>query len=392
MTQKKKVNIFGVTGSIGQSTVDVVLSQKDLFDVQAVSANSKWEELAQAAIKLEAKYAVITNEQYFEPLKEALSAYDIEVISGQKALNEAACMAADISVMAIMGMAGLEPLMTALEHSKTIAIANKEPLVAAGRLVMQKAQDLNVKILPLDSEHNAIFQVFENQNRESIERLILTASGGPFRKYSLEELEHVTLEQALKHPNWVMGDKITIDSASMMNKALEVIEAYYLFDLPAHKIDVLIHPQSIVHSMVEYNDGSILAQLGASDMRTPITYSLGWPERLPTPGQRLDFEKFSVLEFQKPDLNRFEALKLAYDCIQSKEEAACLALNAANEVAVEAFLSQKMKFSDIVVCNAHILDIITNRSLNNLDDILDFDRDVRRMASQFIETKTTLVA
>lgn len=372
----KKISILGSTGSVGQNTVKVLQAQKEQYEIQVLTANNNVVLLAEQAKALNAKCAVIRDESYFEALKKALAGTDIEATAGEAALIEAASMPADWIMAAIVGMAGLKPLMAAIEQGTTVAIANKEPLVAAGPVVLEAVKKAGTTLLPIDSEHNAIFQVFEPENRKSVDRIILTASGGPFRTSSLEDMGKVTPEQALAHPNWDMGNKISIDSATMMNKALEIIEAQRLFDVEANKIEVLVHPQSVVHSMVEYSDGSVLAQMGAADMCTPITNALGWPERLKTPGQKLNLQKLSRLDFEKVDQNRFPFVQTAYNCLENGLNA-CIALNAANEVAVEAFLGHKIAFLDIYTIVSEALDKNAEKSLKTLDDILEYDSYVR---------------
>jgi len=367
---KKRINILGVTGSIGLSTVKVILSDPDKFDVHVISAHTQKDALAKLQEQLGATHAVCTKDEDITPY-----------------LNEEV----DLTVSAITGFSGLRPLLKAIEGSKAVGIANKEPLVAAGPLVLRACKEYGTKILPIDSEHNAIFQVFDEAQRSSIERLILTASGGPFRSWSLERMRDATVEQAVAHPNWSMGQKISVDSASMMNKALEVIEAHYLFDMPAEKIDVLIHPQSVVHSMVEYNDGSILSQMGASDMCTSIAYALGWPERIATPGKRLGFTQMQVLNFEAVDDEKFPAIQMARDCINSGL-AASIAFNAANEVAVGAFLEKEIGFLDIQRCVQNGLDELAKvpKSIANdarIEDIEALDADIRAKAHAFIAQK-----
>ena len=362
MGSKRKINILGVTGSIGQSTVDVILSSPDAFDVNVITAHSNRDKLKMLGEQLEANHAVVTDSGDWDSVLEEH---------------------VDITVSAITGFAGLAPLLKAIEYSDVVAVANKEPLVAAGDLVLAACEKFNTKLLPLDSEHNAIYQVFDFERRDAIERIILTASGGPFREWSLNQMRVATPEQAIAHPNWSMGRKISVDSATMMNKALEIIEAHYLFNMPSDKIDVLVHPQSVVHSMVEYNDGSVLAQMGASDMRTPIAYALGWPERMPTPGQRLDLKNMSQLSFDAVDHERFPAIQLAYDCIQAGQ-AACITLNAANEIAVDAFLNGRIGFLDIVDCASHMLNGIENLSFDTLEAIESYDQSIRQKTIEFI--------
>ncbi|MGB0720550.1 MAG: 1-deoxy-D-xylulose-5-phosphate reductoisomerase [Bdellovibrionales bacterium] len=364
--KRKTVNILGASGSIGQNTADVVAFAPDRFDVNIITAHHNIEALQALDRLLAANHAIALGEP-----------------EGDARFEDEITKPVDITVSAITGFAGLRPLLQAIAHSKTVAIANKEPLVAAGHLVLEACRKHGTTILPLDSEHNAIFQVFEEENRAAIDRVILTASGGPFLDWPLEAIKRATPEQAVKHPNWSMGRKISVDSASMMNKALEMIEAHFLFNLPADKIDVLIHPQSIVHSMVEYADGSVLAQMGASDMRTPIAYALAWPDRMPTPGQRLDLKALSCLTFQDVDRGKFRAVDLAYDCIKAGQSA-CIALNAANEAAVDAFLNGQIAFPDIVNCVEHCLHGIDNRSFPALDAIEAFDAQIRSRAGDYL--------
>ena len=376
MSSKKRISILGVTGSIGQSTVDVIASVPDQFDVRAVTANKNVQGLANAARKLNAKTAVIADAAYEDELTALLSDTNINVLSGAEAIDKVAREELDIVMAALMGFAGLKPIIAARKAGTNVAIANKEPLVAAGPLIMEYRE----QIIPVDSEHNAIFQVFDTKNKDTIDKLILTASGGPFLTWDQAAINNATPEQACAHPNWSMGRKISVDSATMMNKALEIIEAHYLFDMPADKIEVLIHPQSIIHSMVSYQDGSILSQMGANDMRTPIAYALAWPERMSTPGDRLDFKTLSELSFQQPDTNKFPALDLAYKSIELGQQA-CITLNAANELAVEWFLNEKIRFGEIITCLNYALDIIfleiSNKSVKTFDDIIELDSMIR---------------
>jgi len=388
MSEPRKINIFGVTGSIGQSTADVILAHKERFDVQVVTAHSNVSKLAELARLMKATHAIIADKSKFDALKSELSGSGIQVGAGRSALLEHAEVPADISMMAIVGMAGLEPMMRAMNGSKAIAIANKEPLVAAGPIVIARAKECGVQLLPVDSEHNAIFQVFDQNNRAAISRLILTASGGPFWEWPKEKIELATRQEALAHPNWVMGAKISIDSATMMNKALEIIEAHYLFDMPADKIDVIIHPQSLVHSMVEYNDGSVLSQMGASDMRTPIANIISYPERLTTSGKRLNFKTISSLTFFDRDDVRFPAIPLAYESLNSGLYHS-ITMNAANEIAVEGFLNGKMGFGEIINCIRYALDSITKQNISTLDDVIMLDKHVRITTRNYIDTSLT---
>lgn len=384
MSSDKTVSILGSTGSIGKSTVDLLAANPERFRVKTLTANKNAALLVEQAQLLKAEIVAIGDETLFTQVRDALP--DTVVLAGRKGILQAAAESCDLTVAAIMGMAGIEPILAAIPKIKTLAIANKEPLVAAGAFVIDLARQHNVQILPLDSEHNAIFQVFDERNRASIRKLILTASGGPFLNLGMGQLEAVTVDQALKHPNWSMGAKISIDSATMMNKALEVIEAHYLFDMIPDKIDVLIHPQSVIHSMVEYDDGSVLAQLGAPDMRTPIAYALAWPERMPTTGRRLDFADFARLDFQKPNLNDIPALQMAYECLNEGQTAQII-FNAANEIAVEAFLTRQVKFTDILKIVGKALDNIQTEKLLSLSDILDFDIAVRSKTKSYIVQK-----
>jgi 1-deoxy-D-xylulose-5-phosphate reductoisomerase len=380
----KKVTILGSTGSVGTSTVDVIKSQGDKFQVHALTANKNINLLAQQARELKADIAVVADEALYGELKELLSGTHTDVRAGRQAIIDVASEPVDWTMAAILGMAGLEPILAALRNCKTVAIANKEPLVAAGPLVMETARKHGATILPVDSEHNAIFQVLEPENKSHVERLILTASGGPFRTASLEEMEAATPDKALAHPNWSMGAKISIDSATMMNKALEVIEARYLFDMPPEQIDVLVHPQSIIHSMVEYKDGSVLAQMGASDMRVPIAHCLGWPERLSGTAQRIDFLKLSNLTFEATDHRRFPAINHAYACLK-QGQAACIAFNASNEVAVQAFLDGQIGFLDIFAIVQAAVEENPITEISGLETIIFCDEQVRAA------TKTRIV-
>ncbi|MCB1562331.1 MAG: 1-deoxy-D-xylulose-5-phosphate reductoisomerase [Alphaproteobacteria bacterium] len=383
---KKSINILGVTGSVGQSTADVILSAPERFEVMTLSAHRNVDKLADMAVKLDAQRAVIADESRLDALKVRLEGTGIASSGGQEALEEAAAEPCDITVAAIVGMAGLRPIIQAVRHSKAVAIANKEPLVSAGPLVIAEAAKHRTALLPVDSEHNAIFQVFEPENRLQIEKLILTASGGPFRTWDRADMARATPQQALAHPNWSMGAKISVDSATMMNKALEVIEAHYLFDMPPEKIEILVHPQSVVHSMVEYADGSVLAQMGASDMRTPLAQALAWPERMKTPGRTLDLQAMSRLTFEPCDMEKFPATAHAYTALEAGPYA-CIALNAANEVAVDAFLATRIGFFAIMESVEHILAGLRSETLRTLDDIIRFDHSVREATAAYIDRK-----
>ncbi|MFP4313529.1 MAG: 1-deoxy-D-xylulose-5-phosphate reductoisomerase [Alphaproteobacteria bacterium] len=383
----RTINIFGVTGSIGQSTRDVIGAHKEKFDVQVLSAHTNVKALAKAAMEFNASYAVIGYESAYAELKNLLAGTEIQVMAGLQALLDAAAMPADISMMAIVGMAGLEPLMNAIENSKHVAIANKEPLVAAGPFVVAKARECGTVLLPVDSEHNAIFQVFEEANRSEIERIILTASGGPFRTWTIEDMHRATPKDALAHPNWDMGAKISVDSATMMNKALEVIEAHYLFAMPPEKIDVIVHPQSLIHSMVEYADGSVLAQMGASDMRTPIANILTYPNRLKTPGNTLNFKDIKFLEFEEVDTGKFPCMDWVYTALKN-DLSYSICLNASNEIAVDAFLNNELYFGDIMKAIDHALQSVNSQNIQDLRDVLEFDQMVRAKTLEFLKAQT----
>lgn len=383
----KSVSILGVTGSVGKSTADVIASDPDRFNVDVITANKDWEGLAREARRLKASRVVIADEQFAGPLSDALKNEEIVVHAGEKALEECVAPNTDITVAAISGFAGLKPLMYAMTKSYAVAIANKEPLVAAGPLIMEAARQFSTQILPIDSEHNAVFQVFDFDNPENIKRIILTASGGPFLRSPPEAIAVATPEQAVAHPNWDMGAKISVDSATMVNKALEIIEAHVLFEMPAEKIEVLIHPQSVVHSFVEYHDGSLLSQMGPSDMRTPIAHALAWPERMETGGEKLDLAALNGLTFEEPDYDRFPALKIAYACME-QGQAACLTFNTANEVAVEAFLQREIAFPDILKSIEYAIQNQPDIKLDTIDSVIKAHHTVRTVTQDYINQKT----
>jgi len=379
----RSVTILGSTGSVGTATLDVVQSHPDKFAVFALTAQGKVDVLAEQAKAARAKLAVIGDESLHGQLKDALAGTGIKTAAGKKAIIEAASEKVDYTMAAIVGMAGLEPMLAAIANGTCVAIANKEPMVAAGKLVMSAAKKSGATLLPVDSEHNAIFQIFDQKNKDEITRIILTASGGPFREWPVSRMESATPKQAIAHPYWSMGAKISVDSASLMNKALEVIEAHFLFAIPAEKIEVLVHPQSVIHSMVEYSDGSVLAQMGASDMRVPITHTLGWPNRMNGPAQHLDFTKISSLTFEAVDHCRFPAINYAYDCLKDGQ-AACIAMNAANEEAVASFLGGNLGFLDIFETVRRTVEQKGGAVLDNLGDVLAFDQKMRNIAKSCI--------
>lgn len=346
MTGKKNISVFGATGSVGSSTLSLVRAHPDKFAIQALTAHRNYQELATLALEFRPACVVISDEAFYTPLSDALAGTDIDILAGQSALEEVAGKKVDLLVAAIVGLAGLAAVWRAVEAGQTIALANKETLVSAGHLMMPATQKSGAVLLPIDSEHNAIFQCLRHENKDDIEKIILTASGGPFREMSVAEMEHVTLAQALQHPNWSMGPKVTIDSATMMNKGLELIEAAWLFDEGTKKLDALIHPQSAIHGLVGFKDGSWLGQLGIADMRVPISYALGWPERLGWHSKPFDFSQALQLDFAPVDSARFPCFKLAKSVLGRAPELAII-LNAANEVAVELFLEEKISFNEI---------------------------------------------
>ena len=373
---KRKLAILGATGSIGKSTLDLVEREPDRFEVTAVTAATNVDALAQIARRTGARLAVIADEERLPGLHEHLAGTGCRAAAGEQALIEAASGEAELVIAAIVGCAGLRPTMAAVEAGRTVALANKEALVTAGALMTDAAIRSGATLLPIDSEHNAIFQCLAGSRREFVSRIILTASGGPFRTASAETLFAVTPAQAVAHPNWSMGAKISVDSATMMNKGLELIEAHHLFGLPSSRVDVVIHPQSVIHSMVEFVDGSTLAQLGSPDMRIPIAYALAWPERMETPAQRLDLAAIARLDFEAPDLERFPALRLAREALEA-EGAAPIVLNAANEIAVASFLADQIGFTDIPRLVEDALAEARFDAPHSIRDVLEIDRATR---------------
>ncbi len=393
----KTLTILGATGSVGCATLDVVAEataraqdaqSDDSFVIVALTAHSQWQELAQKAIEFKAQYVALSDPQFGDELKDALSGTSIRIGLGPEALIEAASLPSDIVMAAIVGAAGLAPTLAAVERGATIALANKECLVSAGRLFIDAAKRANARILPVDSEHNAIFQVLDTSRK--VEKLILTASGGPFRTWSASQIAAATPEQAIAHPNWSMGQKISVDSATLMNKGLELIEAALLFDMPENQIDVLLHPQSIIHSLVSYQDGSFLAQLGAADMRIPISYALSWPNRLSTSAPRMDLAAIARLDFQHPDLVKFPALNLAREALKSGHAMPTI-LNAANEIAVRAFLDRNVSFPEIAAIVSESMNqaikLGIDGALNTLSEVYACDEMGRQIALEQIANR-----
>ncbi|MES2903711.1 MAG: 1-deoxy-D-xylulose-5-phosphate reductoisomerase [Pseudomonadota bacterium] len=381
---KRRISILGATGSVGTSTLDLVERHPDRFEVVALTAATNAAALADCARRTGAKLAVIADERMLSELRSALAGTNCRAASGDEAMLEAAAGDAEWVMAAIVGGAGLSPVMAAVEAGRTVALANKEALVTAGSLMIDAAQRHGATILPVDSEHNAIFQCLAGNSRDGVAKLVLTASGGPFREWSKADMHAARPEQALKHPNWSMGDKISIDSATMMNKGLELIEAHHLFGLPSDRIDILVHPQSVIHSMVEYVDGSTIAQLGSPDMRIPIAHCLAYPDRIETRAETLDLIKIASLTFEAPDPERFPALRLARAALESGKGEAVV-LNAANELAVAAFLERRIKFGEIAATVERAIDRNTAPAPTSIEEVMELDQAVRRSVGASLE-------
>lgn len=381
--ERKALSVLGATGSVGLSTLDLVRRNPERFKVTALTANKNVDALARLAIEFDVELAVVGDESVFPLLKESLKGTGIDCAAGEEGLLAAAGADADLVMAAIVGSAGLRPTLAAVRRGATIALANKECLVCSGDLFMREAARSGAKILPVDSEHNAIYQVFDLAAEKTVEKIILTASGGPFLNHPPDGLKTVTPAEAVNHPNWDMGQKISVDSATMMNKGLEVIEAYHLFPVKSDQIEVVIHPQSVVHSLVQYIDGSVLAQLGSPDMRTPISYALAWPDRMKAPVERLSLAQTGELTFFEPDLDRFPCLYLAMEAL-AEGGVAPLVLNAANEIAVDAFLQEKIRFTDISSIVKATLDKFDMKAPQSLSMVFECDRDARQSASNLL--------
>jgi 1-deoxy-D-xylulose-5-phosphate reductoisomerase len=386
---RKRVTVLGATGSVGTSTLDLIGRNPHLFEVVALTAHSNVEALAELALRHRAALAVVADDTCYGALKERLSGSGIEVAAGAAALAAAAVRPVDCVMAGIIGAAGLRPTLAAVSQGRRVALANKECLVLAGEIFMKAVRQAGTELVPVDSEHSAVFQSIAGADPASIERIVLTASGGPFRTWSLEELAHATPQQALCHPNWTMGRKITIDSATLMNKGLELIEAYHLFPVEPGQLEVVVHPQSIIHALVAYRDGSMLAQLASPDMRTPIALSLSWPGRMDAPTKRLDLVEIGQLSFERPDERRFKALGLARQALQQGGTAPAV-LNAANEIAVEAFLAGRLGFLQIAQLVAETLEMAERQgvlgSAQDLSAVLAADATARRLALNLLGT------
>ena len=381
---KRKIAILGSTGSIGTQALEVIEEHPDMFEAYALTAHHQVDLLIRQARRFMPEVVVIANEQHYLELKEALADLPVKVWAGADAIAQIVRMEPiDMVLTALVGYAGLRPTIAALEAGKAIALANKETLVVAGELITTLAKENNAPILPVDSEHSAIFQCLSGTWNNSVEKIWLTASGGPFRTKTPDELATVTKEQALRHPNWNMGAKVTIDSASMMNKGFEMIEARWLFDLPPEQIEIVVHPQSIVHSMVQFEDGAVLAQLGLPDMKLPIAYALSYPKRLKTVAPRLDFRQYASLTFEEPDMGRFRNLAYAFEAIRKGGNMPCI-LNAANEIAVSAFLEDRAGFLQMSDVIARTMEKATFVARPTYDDYVQTDAEARRIAAEFL--------
>ena len=386
--ERRRISIFGATGSVGTSTLDLIRKMDCEVDMVALSANTEIDALADLAIEFGADVAVIADESRYQQLRERLAGHLTEAAAGADAIAEAASRPADWTMAAIMGCAGLRSTLTALKQGRVVALANKEALVSAGALMMREARAAGATMLPVDSEHNAIFQALQGGRIEEVRRITLTASGGPFREWTRDAMASVTPQQAVAHPNWDMGAKISVDSATMMNKGLELIEAHHLFPVGLENIEILVHPQSVIHSMVEYRDRSTLAQLGSPDMRVPIASALAWPDRMKTDCAPLDLAEIARLDFEAPDEDRFPATRIARDAIAAGG-AKPATLNAANEVAVAAFLDGRVQFLDIAAIVADTLERDDEGVPNTLDAVLHTDAAARACADALIEGRTT---
>lgn len=385
----KTITILGVTGSIGQNTAELLKANPEKFRVKSVIAQKSVEKLTDLAKQLNAEQAVIADETKYKELKEALSNTKIKVSSGKNAVGQAAGEKVDLFLSSAVGFCALEPTLSAIRAGNDIGLANKECLVCAGDLMNQEIKKANVKLIPIDSEHNSLYQIFDFERKNDVEKIILTASGGPFRNFSKEQLLHVTPQMAIKHPNWNMGAKISVDSATMMNKGLEIIEAYHLFPVKKEQIDILVHPQSIIHGLVCYNDGSMLAGMSFPDMKIPISFALGYPERLSNNSKRINLSEVGSLTFEQPNYEKFHCLKLAKQALNIGGKAA-IALNAANEIAVEVFLNEAISFVQIAYVVEMVVEKIISSGKNQIDNLAEVfavDEESRRLAREIIKNK-----
>ena len=383
MTLKKTISILGSTGSIGSNTIDVINSNKNKFSVLSLTSKNNVNLLSKQSFLLNPKFVAIQNKEKYKDLKNNLFGKKIKILAGDEGIIECTNNKVDIVVAAIVGIAGLKPTLNSIKNCSKLCLANKECLVSAGSFFMEKIAKSKCKLLPLDSEHNAIFQLCDFNKSNNVESITLTASGGPFRNYNLQKLKKATLKKALKHPNWRMGNKITIDSATLMNKAFEIIEAYYLFNLKLNQINIIIHPESIIHSMVNFADGSTTALLSNHDMRIPIFYALNWPSREYYNVKKIDFLKIKKLTFEKTNINLLDSIKLSYYVLKNGGSYP-LIFNAANEIAVSFFLENKIKFMDIIKIVKKILSMSKNYKINNINDIYIVDERIRILTKEYI--------
>ena len=379
----RSICLLGATGSIGKSTLDLVRRNPDKYQVTALTANVNAQELARLSLEFKPAVVALANENKADILRDQLQGSGIEILLGQDGIIEAAKRHSDFVMAAIVGAAGLKPTMAAVDRGAVIGLANKECLVCAGEILMARAEKSGAKILPVDSEHNAIYQVFDFNAPEHVSKIILTASGGPFLETPMVEFKNITPSLAVAHPNWDMGEKISVDSATLMNKGLEIIEAYHLFPVAVDQIEAIIHPQSVIHSMVEYKDGSVLAQLGSPDMRTPIAYSMAWPRRIETPVERLSLAKIGQLDFQEPNYDKFPCLKLAINALKAGGGAPVV-LNAANEIAVASFMNGNCSFIDIAKIVEKTLEICDMKAPHSLASVFEIDAEARHRATEYV--------
>ena len=386
----KTLTVLGSTGSVGKNTLDLVERNPKTFNIKALTGNQNVKLLAQQAKFHQPELLVIGNKEQYSNLIKELDGFPVRVEAGYEGLIEAADLDTDLVMASIVGTAGLLPTMRAAKRGATIALANKECLVCAGSLLISEVKNSGGVLIPVDSEHNAIFQVFDFDQTRAVKNLILTASGGPFREKTIKEMAKVKPREALAHPNWRMGPKITIDSATMMNKGLELIEAFYLFPVNIDQIKILVHPQSIVHSMVSYVDGSVLAQLGSTDMRIPISYALGWPDRIETPVESLNLTEISSLTFEKPDFQKFPSLKLAQNALKAGKIGPIL-LNSANEIAVSSFLENKISFLEIAEIVEEVLSVAQFKEPKTIEDIVHIDLEGRKIAENMVNCKNSVI-
>ena len=386
----KTLTVLGSTGSVGKNTLDLVERNPKTFNIKALTGNQNVKLLAQQAKFHQPELLVIGNKEQYSNLIKELDGFPVRVEAGYEGLIEAADLDTDLVMASIVGTAGLLPTMRAAKRGATIALANKECLVCAGSLLISEVKNSGGVLIPVDSEHNAIFQVFDFDQTRAVKNLILTASGGPFREKTIKEMAKVKPREALEHPNWRMGPKVTIDSATMMNKGLELIEAFYLFPVNIDQIKILVHPQSIVHSMVSYVDGSVLAQLGSTDMRIPISYALGWPDRIETPVESLNLTEISSLTFEKPDFQKFPSLKLAQNALKAGKIGPIL-LNSANEIAVSSFLENKISFLEIAEIVEDVLSVAQFKEPKTIEDIVHIDLEGRKIAENMVNYKNSVI-